>query len=513
MSRGSRVVGRAVAAVAALAVLVAVSGCTNHLDAGTDGADEFAAHFRSVDGVQRVRGGGTNDLPFSGSATVRVVLDDGLADDQLTALVDDMGEYMATHSNGSLSWSGTVTVDGWTLPLVAKRTPNHRVLGALEQVRHDDRFAGGEIDRLSGVVVRAAEPTDLVAAWDEARTLVRTAGLSADRAVSYADPDTDADPDADPDPNSDAEPDGPAPATPWAAARWVLSSSDTDARDFPEVARPAAGTRQTPRPTAEPDADPSAAAELRSRVARVMADRDVEGAVLTPTTVSVRATSAAAQQDVRDRVARRIPDGVALLVSGGAVHRTGAGDYSRTDRIVDAVARTGASVSRVEVTPTGVGFVVADLAAADTVAAAVRSTGDVEGVERIVIASDVDGLGATRQPSAGFAVVAAPGAIERAVAVSSALASSAPALVEFPTGRGVDTELWLSAQSTADFPALARALRPLGLDGARTQIRLTDDGSVLNCTIGDTLEVSRAGEDDQDRRNRAALQDAWRAAG
>lgn len=501
MSRGIRVVGRSVAAVAALVVLVAVSGCTNHLDAGTDGADAFAAHFRSVAGVQRVRGGGTNDLPFSGSATVRVVLDDRLPDDDLTALVDDMGEYMATHSNGSLSWSGTVTVDGWTLPLVAKRTPNHRVLAGLEQVRHDDRFVGGEIDRSSGVALHAAEPTDLVAAWDEARTLARTTGLSSDRTVSYSGTDTDSD-------TSD-----PATATPWADARWVLSSSDTDARDFPEIARPDAGTRQTPRPTTVPDADPSDADELRSRVARVMADPEVDGAVLTPTTVSVRATTAAAQRDVRDRVARQIPDGAALLVSGGAVHRTGAGDYSQTDRVADAVARTGASVSRVEATPTGVGFVVSDLAAADAVAGAVRSAGDVDGVERVVIASDVDGLSATRQPRGGFAVVAAPSTIGQAVAVSTALASSAPALVEFPTGRGGDTELWLSVRSTADFPRLARALRPLGLDGARTQIRLARDGSVLNCTIGDTLEVSRAGEDDQDRRNRTALQNAWRAAG
>lgn len=501
MSRGIRAVGRSVAAVVAAAVVIAVSGCTNHLDAGTDGAEEFAAHFRSVDGVQRVRGGGTNDLPFSGSATVSVVLDDGLSDDDLTVLVDDMGEYMATHSNGSLSWSGTATVDGWTLPLVAKRTPNHRVLGALEQVRHDDRFAGGEIDRSSGVALHAAGPTDLVAAWDAARTVARTAGLSADRTVSYADPETD--------PGADS----PASATPWATARWVLSSSDADARDFPEIARPGARARQTPRPTAEPDAGPADADRLRTRVARVMADPDVDGAVVTPTTVSLRATTAAAQGDVRDRVAPQVPDGVALLVSGGDVYRTGAGDYSQTDRIADAVARTGTSVSRVEATPTGVGFVVSDLAAAETVAGAVRATGDVEGVERIVIASDVDGLDAFRQPRAGFAVVAAPGAIGRAVAVSTALASSAPALVEFPTGRAVDTELWLSAQSTADFPALARALRPLGLDGARTQIRIDDDGSVLNCTIGDTLEVSQAGEDDQDRRNREALQDAWRAAG
>lgn len=487
----------------AVVVLVGVSGCSNHLDAGTDGADAFAAHFRPVEGVQDVRPGGTNDLPFSGSATVDVTLDDELSDDRLTGLVDDMGEYMATHSNGSLSWSGTVAVDGYTVSLAAKRTPNHRVLGALEQVRHDDRFTGGEISG-SGVALGAADPAGLTTAWDQARALARTPGLSADRTVAYADVDAG--------PRTDRRP----ATTPWAAARWVLSSSDADARDFPEIARPETVPRETHGPTARPGTEPSgqaAADALRSRAARVLAVPDVEGAVLTPTTTSVRATSAAAQEPVRRQVARQLPDGVALLVSGGAVHRSGAGDSSESDRIVAAVERTGIPTPRIEVTPTSVGFVVADRTAAGSVARAVRSTEAVDGVERIVIGSDAAALGATRQPRTGFTVVATPRSIDRAVSVSSALAASTPALVALPTSAGVTSELWLTAGSTADFPALARALRPLGLDGARAQIRLADDGSVVNCTIGDTLEVSRAGTDDQDRRNGQALQDAWSAAG
>lgn len=495
--------GRTLGAVATVVVLVGVSGCSNHLDAGTDGADVFAAHFRPVEGVRGVRSGGTNDLPFSGSATVDVALDDGLSDGRLTRLVDDMGEYLATHSNGSLSWSGTVAVDGYTVPLAAKRTPNHRVLGALEQVRHDSRFTGGAIDP-SGVALGAADRAGLVSAWDQARTLARMPGLSADRTVAYADAD------------AGARTDRRTDTTPWAAARWVLSSSDADARDFPEIARPDAAARQTPGPTARPGADPpeqATADALRSRATRVLAVPDVEGAVLTPTTTSLRATSAAAQDSVRAQVARQLPDGVALLVSGGAVHRSGAGDSSESDRIVAAVERTGIPVPRIEVTPSSVGFVVADRTAAGSVARAVRSVEAVDGVDRIVIGSDADALGATRQPRTGFAVVAPPSSIDRAVSVSSALAASTPALVAFPTGARVTPELWLTAGSTTDFPALARALRPLGLDGARTQIRLADEGSVVNCTIGDTLDVSRAGSDDQDRRNGQALQDAWTAAG
>lgn len=485
----------------AAVLALGAAGCSNHLDAGSGAGADFATHFRSVDGIKSVDGNGTNNLPFSGQASVDAELDAGLSDARVTALVDDMGRYMAEHTNGSLSWSGWVVVDGYQIPLATKKAPNHRVLRALATVRHDERFDGGSITR-SDVALGVADPDDLVAAWDRARRLAATVPhLSEGTTIAYAGrPDDDAD-----------------RFSPWSSAAWVVSSSDREARDFPDVARPPSdSSTPTPTPSAEP-APPLDEEDLGPLVRDVADVAGVDGAVLTPSTVSVHTETAAQATGVRTAVTALLPSGVQLLVSGGDVHRSGTGDSTAPDRIVAAVAAAGVRVDRVEETPTSVGFVVADVTVARAVARAIGGVGDTGGVERIDIAADQDALGADRQPDAGFALSAGPRAIDRAAEVLAAVADWTPATVRLPAGTDHRTELWLTAPSTRSFPALARAVRPLGLDGASAQIQLAGDGDtsgpVVNCAVGDQIVIDDAGADDEARRAGAAFRDAWQDAG
>jgi hypothetical protein len=499
MTRGSSTT-RTIAVVSALALALGLAGCSNHLDAGSGAGEDFAEHFRAVDGIASVDGNGTNNLPFSGAASVRAELDPHLSDARVTQLVDDMGRYMADNTNGSLSWSGRVVVDGYEIPLATKKAPNHRLLAALETVRHDERFAGGEIDGFD-VAIGAADPHDLVAAWDRAREVADAVSDGSSRAtVAYAgggDDDTG--------------------RYPWSSAAWVLSSSDRDARDFPDVAQPpsVAGT-PTPSPTAA-SALPLRPSDLGPLVGRIAAVAGVVGAVVTPSTVAVHTETAAQSAGVRSAVAALLPSGVQLLVSGGAVHRSGTGDYGAPDRMVAAVTAAGVHVQRVEETPTSVGFVVSDVTAARAVASAVGAVADPGHVGQIDIVADPRALSTDRQPDRGFAVSAPPDAVVRAAEITSAVAPWSPARIELPTIEGGQTQLWLSASSTTDFPALTRTVRRLGLDGASGQVQLGSDGdalgTVVNFTVGDPVTVDDAGPDEDARRAAAAFRDAWRDAG
>ncbi|WIE66319.1 hypothetical protein DEI99_007225 [Curtobacterium sp. MCLR17_036] len=74
----------------------------------------------------------------------------------------------------------------------------------------------------------------------------------------------------------------------------------------------------------------------------------------------------------------------------------------------------------------------------------------------------------------------------------------------------------VSVGSTAVFPALARSLRALRLDGADLQIRLPTDttggSSTVNATLTDPTDASTSSNETA-QRNAQAWRDAWSASG
>lgn len=475
-------------ALVAVAAVLGTAGCTNHLNAGSGAGEDFADHFRGVDGVAAVAGNGTNNLPFSGEASVTAVLDDDLSDARVTELVDDMGRYTADHTNSTLGWSGRVVVDGYEIPLAAKRVANHRILDLLAEVRHDDRFAGGELDPEWRIALRAADPTDLVAAWDRARGLSTSDGASM---LAYAGvPDDSESPERD--------------------AAWVLSSTDQDARDLYDDVNPGGA----PRKYAVPEGDDTVA----RLAAQVMAVPDVDGAVITPSSVSVHATSFARSGAVRAAVAADVPDGVLVLASGGPVHRSGTGDYAASDRIVEAVLASRPDTAHIEETADTVGVVVPDTAAATSLAAVVAAAHPSGAVERVDLATDEEALGDVDDVDTPLSVSAPPGDLVRATAIAAALAADAdgPVAVELPSTAAGQADVRVSVESTAVFPALARSLRALRLDGADLQIRLPTDttggSATVNATLTDPTDVSTSSNETA-QRNAQAWRDAWSASG
>ncbi|WP_139195937.1 hypothetical protein [Curtobacterium sp. MCBA15_009] len=472
-------------AVVAVATVLATAGCTNHLNAGSGAGEDFADHFRTVDGVAAVTGSGTNNLPFSGEASVAAVLDDDLSDARLTDLVDEMGRYAADHTNGSLRWSGRIVVDGYQIPLAAKRTPNHRTLDLLAEVRHDDRFDGGEIDPEWRIALRAAATDDLVTAWHRARELSTSDDASV---LAYSGVPDDSD-------------------RPEHDASWVLSSTDQDARDLYDDLN----SGGAPRKRSVPEGD-GATARL---AAQVMAVPDVDGAVITPSSVSAHATSFARTDSVRRAVEARAPDGTLVLVSGGPVHRTGAGDHAAADRVVDAVLASQPDLTRVEEAPDRVGVVVPDIDTATTLAGVVGAVHPPAAVDRVDLATDESALGDVVETDTQLVISAPPDALVRAARIAAALDADGPVVVRLPSSAEGQADVRVTVPSSASFPGLAKTLRALDLQGASLQIRLpsgADNGSgTVNADLDDPTDVS-AGSDAADQRTAQAWRDAWAAS-
>ncbi|KZM35682.1 hypothetical protein [Oerskovia enterophila] len=109
---------RAGALVTALCLALVAGGCA--VNAGSAKADAFERHFEDVPDVAAASAGGTNDLPFVGSATATVEIAPGTSRERVAEIVHLVGEYQHDHS-GVVS---TVEFDGSSIAVADKAATN-----------------------------------------------------------------------------------------------------------------------------------------------------------------------------------------------------------------------------------------------------------------------------------------------------------------------------------------------------------------------------------------------------
>lgn len=137
---------RRVASLAALALAACIllTGC-GPVNAGSAAADDFEKYMGGQPGVADVQVRASNDLPFQGSASGLVVLEEGSGEGILAAVVDRMAAYLRDHP-GNVSWSMQASVDGFTLGVSETAGTNTATIDLLGDARAIDGIVGGSLD-------------------------------------------------------------------------------------------------------------------------------------------------------------------------------------------------------------------------------------------------------------------------------------------------------------------------------------------------------------------------------
>jgi hypothetical protein len=160
----SRALAPACAAVLAVGL---VAGCS--VNAGTAKARQFEDDWRGTADVADVWAGGSNDLPFLGTAEGTVVVEPGTSVERVTELFHALGEYVNAHD----SVGGSLEVEHLTLGARSDREGNDAVLELWGALRDDPAVVGAELGT-SEVSVDLDDPA-------------RFAGLVADLAAPGGD--------------------------------------------------------------------------------------------------------------------------------------------------------------------------------------------------------------------------------------------------------------------------------------------------------------------------------------
>ncbi|MBD8101700.1 hypothetical protein [Plantibacter sp. CFBP 8775] len=299
----NRTIRTVATALFTVAAVLGLSGCGDVNAASAAGRD-FEQLLDGVPEVADVDTTGSNTLPWSGTASASVLLDDDVTDDRLSAIVDRIGGFLNEQAkrSGGATWEGVdLTVRGFTLSVLDRRADNATQLELLASLE-DEGVPGGELQlasagtdgaRAASLTLVARPGEDFLDAYDLARatadaTPAYTAAVVTGRSDDGVDPAEPGEDDAD-----DAPPGFPN----WDGdARFSISSGvDDDA-------------------TVSGDPDTTRAAYLA-----VAEQFEVIGATLTPDTIDLRIASV---EDVAAATAvatGAVPANVAVEIQGGIV--------------------------------------------------------------------------------------------------------------------------------------------------------------------------------------------------
>ena len=114
-------------------------GCA--IDEGTAIAEDFQEDWTGAPDVADIRTTKNNTLPFSGTASGTLVLEDGTPADRVSARAVQLGRYVARH--GSLT--GRITADGVTITVDADQGRTREVVALWRSLTADERVVSGEV--------------------------------------------------------------------------------------------------------------------------------------------------------------------------------------------------------------------------------------------------------------------------------------------------------------------------------------------------------------------------------
>ncbi|WP_426738353.1 hypothetical protein [Plantibacter sp. 2H11-2] len=299
----NRTIRTAATALLALAAVLGLSGCGDVNAASAAGRD-FEHLLDGVPEVADVDTTGSNTLPWNGTASASVLMDDDVTDDRLSAIVDRIGGFLNEQAkrSGGATWEGVdLTVRGFTLSVLDRRADNATQLELLASLE-DEGVPGGELQlasagtdgaRASSLSLVARPGEDFLDAYDLARatadaTPAYAAAVICGRSDDGVDP---AGPDED-------DADDAAPGfTNWDGdARFSISSGVDD--------------------DATVSGDPGT---IRAAYLAVAGQFEVIGATLTPATIDLRVSSVDDVAAATAVATGAVPAYVAVEVQGGIV--------------------------------------------------------------------------------------------------------------------------------------------------------------------------------------------------
>ncbi|MFG2645080.1 hypothetical protein ACGFYP_29390 [Streptomyces sp. NPDC048370] len=115
------------------------SGCA--IDEGTALAADFEADWAGTANVASIHTTRNNTLPFSGTATGVLVLEEGTTDELVSERADALREYVARHDKVT----GRITAAGITFTVVADKERTREVLALWRSLTADGRVMNGDI--------------------------------------------------------------------------------------------------------------------------------------------------------------------------------------------------------------------------------------------------------------------------------------------------------------------------------------------------------------------------------
>lgn len=120
--------------------LTLLAGCA--IDKGTALAADFEEDWADTPDVAEIDTNGDNTLPFAGSATGTLILEDGTSADRVAELANELTEYVADHDEVT----GEISADGITFSVAPDSERTGDVVALWESLTADDRVASGLID-------------------------------------------------------------------------------------------------------------------------------------------------------------------------------------------------------------------------------------------------------------------------------------------------------------------------------------------------------------------------------
>ncbi|MFI6080409.1 hypothetical protein ACIBBB_05430 [Streptomyces sp. NPDC051217] len=130
-------------AVASVLALPLSSGCA--IDKGTALAADFEEDWVGTADVARIHTTKNNTLPFSGTTTGVLVLEEDTPADHVSARAEELREYVARHNNVT----GRITADGITFTVVADKERTREVMALWRSLTTDDHVVTGDINDAS----------------------------------------------------------------------------------------------------------------------------------------------------------------------------------------------------------------------------------------------------------------------------------------------------------------------------------------------------------------------------
>lgn len=160
---------RRLTSVVVLGLGLAVSaGCA--IDKGSALAEDFEDHWTGTEDVAQVDTTRDNTLPFAGSASGDLILEEGTSTDRAIELANELSEYVADHDDVT---GRIIFDDSFSFAVASSEERTEEVIVLWQSLASDDRVLEGDIDlRGSGedrwlIEVTLADSEALLSVYEE----------------------------------------------------------------------------------------------------------------------------------------------------------------------------------------------------------------------------------------------------------------------------------------------------------------------------------------------------------